>query len=97
MSTRSQLSSATTEAPERRLLHYVDALREGISQEMERDPRVFVFGLDVDDPKAIQGTTRGLAQKYGAERVFGTPLSEDAMTGAAVGMAVAASRRADGT
>ena len=48
---------------------------------MERDPRVFVFGLDVDDPKAIQGTTRGLVEKFGPERVFGTPLSEDAMTG----------------
>jgi hypothetical protein len=34
-----------------RLLRYVDALREGIAQEMERDPRVFLFGLDVDDHK----------------------------------------------
>src|SRR5262249_55828251 len=49
-------------------------------------------GLDVDDPKAIQGTTRGLLEKYGPERVFGTPLSEDAMTGAAVGMALAGLR-----
>ncbi len=48
-----------------------------------------LFGLDVDDPKAIQGTTRGLVEKYGTERVFGTPLSEDGMTGAAVGMALA--------
>jgi pyruvate/2-oxoglutarate/acetoin dehydrogenase E1 component len=59
---------------------------------MERDPSVLVFGLDVDDPKAIQGTTRGLLEKYGPERVFGTPLSEDAMTGAAVGMALAGLR-----
>jgi pyruvate/2-oxoglutarate/acetoin dehydrogenase E1 component len=51
-----------------------------------------VFGLDVDDPKAIQGTTRGLLHKYGPERIFGTPLSEDAMTGAAVGMALAGLR-----
>jgi pyruvate/2-oxoglutarate/acetoin dehydrogenase E1 component len=51
-----------------------------------------VFGLDVDDPKAIQGTTRGLVDKYGPERVFGTPLSEDAMTGAAIGMALAGLR-----
>jgi pyruvate/2-oxoglutarate/acetoin dehydrogenase E1 component len=46
----------------------------------------------VDDPKAIQGTTRGLLEKYGPERVFGTPLSEDAMTGVAVGMALAGLR-----
>src|SRR6202166_1967188 len=75
-----------------RLLSYVDAIREATDQEMERDPSVVVFGLDVDDPKAIQGTTRGLLERYGAARVFGTPLSEDAMTGAAIGMALAGLR-----
>jgi pyruvate/2-oxoglutarate/acetoin dehydrogenase E1 component len=59
---------------------------------MTSDPSVIVFGLDVDDPKAIQGTTRGLLEKFGPERVFGTPLSEDAMTGAAIGMALAGLR-----
>src|SRR5919204_1895573 len=75
-----------------RILSYVDAVREATDLEMAGDPTVIVFGLDVDDPKAIQGTTRGLAEKYGPERVFGTPLSEDAMTGAAVGMALAGLR-----
>ena len=75
-----------------RILSYVDAIREATDQEMERDLAVVVFGLDVDDPKAIQGTTRGLVEKYGPERVFGTPLSEDAMTGAAIGMALAGLR-----
>ena len=75
-----------------RTLSYVDALREATDQEMARDPAVIVFGLDVDDPKAIQGTTRGLLEKYGPERVFGTPLSEDAMAGAAIGMALAGLR-----
>src|SRR3984893_17062332 len=75
-----------------RTLSYVDAIREATDQEMARDPSVILFGLDVDDPKAIQGTARGLLQKYGAERVFGTPLSEDAMTGAAIGMALAGLR-----
>jgi pyruvate/2-oxoglutarate/acetoin dehydrogenase E1 component len=59
---------------------------------MVHDPSVIVFGLDVDDPKMIQGTTRGLLEKFGPERVFGTPLSEDAMTGAAIGMALAGLR-----
>src|SRR5438477_10681329 len=75
-----------------RTLPYVDAIREATDLEMARDPAVLVFGLDVDDPKAIQGTTRGLLEKYGPERVFGTPLSEEAMTGAAVGMALAGLR-----
>src|SRR5437764_9127900 len=78
--------------PVERMLSYVDAVREAADQEMARDPSVVVFGLDVDDPKAIQGTTRGLLAKYGPERVFGTPLSEDAMTGAAIGMALAGLR-----
>src|SRR5438128_8839875 len=75
-----------------RTLSYVEAVREATDQEMARDPAVLLFGLDVDDPKAIQGTTRGLVDKYGPDRVFGTPLSEDAMTGAAIGMALAGLR-----
>jgi pyruvate/2-oxoglutarate/acetoin dehydrogenase E1 component len=84
-------SPSTVVAPPR-TLSYVEAVREAADQEMERDASVIVFGLDVDDPKAIQGTTRGLVEKYGPERVFGTPLSEDAMTGAAIGMALAGLR-----
>src|SRR5678809_960870 len=75
-----------------RTLTYAEAIREAFDQEMERDAAVIVFGLEVDDPKAIQGTTRGLVQKYGPERVFGTPLSEDAMTGVAIGAALAGLR-----
>jgi pyruvate/2-oxoglutarate/acetoin dehydrogenase E1 component len=75
-----------------RELSFVEAVREATDQEMARDASVIVFGLDVDDPKAIQGTTRGLVEKYGPERVFGTPLSEDAMTGVAIGAALAGLR-----
>jgi pyruvate/2-oxoglutarate/acetoin dehydrogenase E1 component len=77
---------------DQRLLTYVDALREAMAQEMRHDPTVFVFGLDVDDHKAIQGSTRGLLQEFGPERVFATPLSEDAMTGVAIGAAMAGMR-----
>jgi len=49
----------------KRELSYVEAVREATDQEMERDPSVIVFGLDVDDPKAIQGTTRGLRKSMG--------------------------------
>jgi pyruvate/2-oxoglutarate/acetoin dehydrogenase E1 component len=87
-----QARLATRNGEPTRTLSYVDAVREATDQEMERDPAVLIFGLDVDDPKAIQGTTRGLLEKYGPERVFGTPLSEDAMTGAAIGMALAGLR-----
>lgn len=80
------------EIKEARLIRYVDALREAFEQEMERDARVFLFGLDVDDHKGIQGSTLGLQEKFGKERVFCTPLSEDAMTGIAIGAAMAGYR-----
>lgn len=82
----------TTSMPEGRLLRYVDALREAVAQEMRRDGDVFVFGLDVDDHKSIQGSTAGLLAEFGPERVFTTPLSEDAMTGVAIGAAMAGMR-----
>jgi len=75
-----------------RLLSYVDALAEAVDQEMGRDESVFVIGLDVDDHKAIQGSTRGLVEKYGPDRVMATPLSEDAMTGVCIGAAMAGLR-----
>jgi pyruvate/2-oxoglutarate/acetoin dehydrogenase E1 component len=70
----------------------VEAIREALEQEMARDTSVLVMGMGVDDPKAIFGTTRGLVEKFGPERVFDTPLSEDAMTGVAIGAALAGLR-----
>lgn len=72
---------------EQKLIRYVDAIAEACIQEMDRDEKVFVFGLDVDDHKKIQGSTAGI-EKFGPKRLFGTPLSEDAMTGVAVGAAM---------
>ena len=75
-----------------RELTYAQALYEGTVQEMERDPSVFVFGLGVDDPKGIYGTTKDLHLRFGEKRNFDTPLSEDAMTGVAIGAALAGMR-----
>ncbi|TAN40167.1 MAG: alpha-ketoacid dehydrogenase subunit beta [Nitrospirae bacterium] len=75
-----------------RTLSYSEALREALEQEMAADPTVVLFGLGVDDPKAILGTTKGLLERFGQERVFDTPLAEDGMTGAAIGMALAGLR-----
>ncbi|MBM3465595.1 MAG: alpha-ketoacid dehydrogenase subunit beta [Armatimonadetes bacterium] len=77
---------------EERLLTYADALREATEQEMRRDESVVVMGLGVDDFRGIYGTTVGLVDQFGAERVIDTPLSEDGMTGVAIGMAVAGLR-----
>lgn len=71
-----------------RLLTYAEAIREGIDQAMAADDNVIVYGLGVDDPKAIFGTTAGLQQKYGRERVFDMPTAENAMTGVGIGAAI---------
>jgi len=75
-----------------RQLSYGEALLEATTQEMERDPNVFVFGLGVDDVKGMYGTTKDLHVRFGALRNFDTPLSEDAMTGMAIGAALAGMR-----
>ncbi|MDP3723066.1 MAG: transketolase C-terminal domain-containing protein [Candidatus Omnitrophota bacterium] len=68
------------------------ALSLALEQEMETDPNVFVFGLDVPDHKRIYGSTEGLVERFGKHRCFGTPLSEDAMTGVALGAAISGLR-----
>lgn len=69
-----------------------DALALAQAKEMETDPNVFVYGLDVPDHKRIFGSTAGLVEKFGPKRCFGTPLSEEAMTGVALGAAIAGLR-----
>ena len=75
-----------------RIINYGDALREATDQEMERDPSVIVLGIGIDDHREFYGTLKGMAKKYGRERVFGTPLAEDAMTGVAIGAALGGMR-----
>ena len=67
---------------------YVDAIREAIFEEMERDERVFVLGEDIGVYGGAFKVTDGLLAKFGEERVLDTPLSEAAIVGAAVGSAM---------
>lgn len=73
-------------------LTYRKALNLALRHEMAEDPDVFVFGLDVPDHKRIYGSTEGLVESFGAARCFGTPLSEEAMTGIALGAAISGLR-----
>ena len=75
-----------------RKLSYAEALLEATHQEMAHDPSVVVLGMGVDDFRGIYGTTKGLAETFGPERCFDTPLSEDAMTGVAIGAALGGMR-----
>jgi len=71
---------------------YLQALNEGLSQEMERDPDVFILGEDVGQFGGCFGVTQGLFQKFGEERVKDTPITESAIIGAATGAAAAGLR-----
>ena len=75
-----------------RILSYTDAIREALHHSLQYDSNVFVMGQGVDDPGGMFGTTRGLHEEFGRERVFDTPLSENALTGVAVGAALAGMR-----
>ena len=67
---------------------YVDAIREGILEEMERDETVFLLGEDIGVYGGAFKVTDGLLARFGEERVIDTPLSETAIVGAAVGAAM---------
>jgi len=71
-----------------RILSFCEALNEALRQALEADPRVIVMGEGVDDPRAIFGSTRGLQERFGKTRVFDLPLSENGMTGVAIGAAL---------
>jgi pyruvate/2-oxoglutarate/acetoin dehydrogenase E1 component len=64
------------------------AIRDALDEELERDERVILFGEDVAAPGGVFAVTPGLQERHGPERVFDTPISELAITGAAFGSAV---------
>jgi pyruvate/2-oxoglutarate/acetoin dehydrogenase E1 component len=68
-----------------RIITFAEAVNEAVATAMERDRSVICCGLGVDDPKGVFGTTLGLQERFGPERVFDTPTSENAMTGIAIG------------
>ena len=73
-------------------LTFVEALVEGIRDEMRRDPDVFMVGQDVGPMGGAMGGARGLFEEFGPRRVRDAPISESAMVGAAVGAALVGKR-----
>ena len=69
---------------------YIQAINDALFEEMERDPKVIVFGEDVE--LAILGDTRGLLAKFGRDRIRNTPICEATLTGMSVGAAAAGYR-----
>lgn len=71
-----------------RELTYADALREALREEMLRDPNVILLGEEIGVFNGVYKVTRGLLDEFGPERVRDTPISEAAIAGAAVGLAL---------
>ncbi len=71
-----------------RSLSYAAAVNEALHQAMEKDSKVLSYGLGMTDPKNVFGTTENLEDKFGSERVFDIPCSENAITGIGVGAAL---------
>jgi len=70
------------------VLTYLEAIRQGIWEEMERDPAVFLLGEDIGVYGGAFKVTSGMLEKFGEDRVIDTPISESAIVGAAVGAAL---------
>ena len=77
---------------DKKVINYGEAIYEATFQEMQSNDDVFVYGLGADDPKGHYGTTKDLHLKFGKNRCFDTPLSEDGMTGVGIGAAMAGLR-----
>jgi pyruvate dehydrogenase E1 component beta subunit len=71
-----------------RELSYREAIREALGQALERDPRVFLIGEGIDDPGGVFGTTVGLPERFGRDRVMDMPIAENALTGVVNGAAM---------
>lgn len=65
-----------------------DAIREAMAEELRRDPNVFLIGEDIGIYGGTLKVTDGLYAEFGPERVIDTPISENAITGAAIGAAM---------
>lgn len=72
-----------------RSLSYALAINEALHQMMEIDPSVMVIGQGITSPWYVGDTAQGLTEKFGSSRVIDTPVSENGVTGVAVGAALA--------
>jgi 2-oxoisovalerate dehydrogenase E1 component beta subunit len=69
-------------------MNMVQAINDGLRQEMKRDPRVVILGEDVGKVGGVFRVTQGLYDEFGEDRVIDTPLSEGGIIGCAIGMAL---------
>jgi pyruvate dehydrogenase E1 component beta subunit len=71
-----------------RTIEFRDALREAMSEEMRRDPRVFLIGEEVAEYNGAYKVSRGMLDEFGPRRVIDTPISENGFSGLGIGAAM---------
>ena len=71
-----------------REIYYLDAIREAIDQQMEKDSSIFMIGEDIGIYGGAFGLSLGLLEKFGPDRIIDTPISEQAIVGMAIGSAL---------
>jgi pyruvate/2-oxoglutarate/acetoin dehydrogenase E1 component len=81
-----------TSRSNQRIITLGDALREGLHEAMARDASVFLFGQGVADPSSMWGTTKGVVEKFGADRAIEMPVAESGAFGTAIGAAMCGQR-----
>ena len=69
-------------------INFSQAINRALNEEMTRNKNLVCFGLGINDSLKFFGTTKGLNEKFGSDRVFETPTSENAMTGIGIGMSL---------
>ncbi len=78
--------TAPPSSPGSRSLRFVDAIREALSQALERDPKLILMGQDIAEYGGVFKATEGLVERFGRERVRNTPLCESAILGISLGL-----------
>jgi acetoin:2,6-dichlorophenolindophenol oxidoreductase subunit beta len=83
-----QPTAVTAKTTTRRLMTYRQALHEAMRQALAEHPQVVLMGQGVDDHKGVFGTTLGLAEEFGSDRLLDLPLAEEGTTGIGIGAAL---------
>ena len=71
---------------------YLEAIRQGLQEEMRRDENVFLMGEDVGRYGGCFACSKGLLEEFGPDRIRDTPLAESVIAGAGIGAAIAGLR-----
>jgi acetoin:2,6-dichlorophenolindophenol oxidoreductase subunit beta len=86
------MAELSSEAQAPQVVTYRDSVAEGIARELRRDPTVVCLGEDIGAAGGVFKTTVGLFEEFGKERIWDTPISEQAILGVAMGAAMAGYR-----